>query len=71
MERWNSEGIPRDHLAWALTQRRFVEAARRIDACLLCRRPKVNEAGLCTVCHSLLDDRERALAQRWLTGVGP
>ncbi|MFZ4507946.1 MAG: hypothetical protein ACOYON_09650 [Fimbriimonas sp.] len=71
MERENSEGIRRDELAYALSQRRFVMTARRIDSCLLCRRKRVNEAGLCDACYSSLDGREFELASRWLAGVGP
>lgn len=71
MERWNSEGLPRDSLAWALRQARFVMAARAEDRCLLCRREEVNEAGLCRPCMALLDDEELDLATRWLSGVAP
>jgi len=72
VERLNSEGISRDQLRYVLTQRRLVQTARRIDSCLLCRRSGVNEAGLCDVCYSLLDDpEEQAIAHRWLTGEGP
>jgi hypothetical protein len=72
VERLNSEGIPRANLRFALRDRRAVSGARRIDSCLLCRRSRVNEAGLCDVCYSLLDDpEEQRLAQRWLSGEGP
>ncbi len=69
--RLNPEGIPRDQLRYALSQRRFVMTARRIDACLLCRNPRVNESGLCEVCYALLTDEELRLASRWLSGEGP
>lgn len=70
-ERVNAEGIPRHQLKHALTDRRFVPIARRIDACLLCRDGGVNEAGLCPKCWSQLSDEELALAQRWLMGAIP
>lgn len=71
VERLNSEGIQRHELPWALSQRRFVVAARRVNACLLCRGRGVNESGLCEVCFTMLDDEETRLAHRWLTGEGP
>jgi hypothetical protein len=71
MERLNGEGIPRRHLSIALGDRRQVLTARKIDRCLLCRRPRVNEAGLCDVCYSMLDGEELVLAGKWLTGAGP
>ena len=72
MERLNPEGIPRDDLRYALTQRRFVMSARRMNSCMLCKRIGVNETGLCEVCYGLLDDPEELrLANRWLTGEGP
>ena len=71
LERLNSEGILRDDLAFALTVPGKVAAARRRDACLLCRRPRVNEAGLCDVCTSGLEGREATLVNRWMTGQGP
>ena len=71
MERYNSEGIRRDQLSLALKDRRLVLHARKIDGCLLCRSPKVNEAGLCSVCWVLLDESEMELARRWMTGAGP
>jgi hypothetical protein len=67
----NSEGIPRRRLAVALKDRGQVADARRIDSCLLCRRPRVNEAGLCDVCYGMLDGEELKLATRWLSGEGP
>jgi hypothetical protein len=69
--RFNSEGIPRDQLGWALAQPKFVLNARKINACLLCRRNHVNEAGLCEVCWALLSDEELALATRWTSGAMP
>ncbi len=71
MERYNSEGIPRNLLPQALRDRRQVLNARKIDSCLLCRARSVNEAGLCRVCWVLLTDEELRLAQVWLNGVGP
>ena len=71
MERYNSEGIRRDQLSLALKDKRVVPHARRIDSCLLCRAPKVNEAGLCAVCWVLLDDDEQELARKWTVGAGP
>lgn len=71
VERVNSEGILRRDLAWALTQRRMVALARRIDRCLLCRRERVNEAGLCDVCHATLTEEELRLVEMWMRGTGP
>ena len=71
MDRINGEGIRRQDLKFALTQARLVFDARRIDRCLLCRRTQVNEAGLCLVCWSSLEDDELSLAQRWTLGVAP
>ncbi len=71
LERLNSEGILRSELRHALNAPERVKAARRIDACLLCRRPRVNEAGICDVCYSGLEGEDARLANRWLTGQGP
>lgn len=71
MERQNSEGIRRSELNFVLRQTDRVRTARRIDACLLCRRPRVNESGLCDICYTQLDGEEMRLANRWLTGEGP
>jgi hypothetical protein len=71
VERYNSEGIARDLLQQALRDRRLVHQARRIDNCLLCRAPNVNEAGLCRVCWVLLDEEELQLAKSWMNGAGP
>lgn len=71
VERLNSEGIPREQLAWALGQRKIVEDARSIDSCLLCRGPRVNEAALCDVCWPLLSEAEGLVAQSWLVGGSP
>jgi hypothetical protein len=71
VERLNSEGIPRDHLKHALRNKRLVRDARRINSCLLCRRIGVNEAGICEVCYSLLNDEEQRLAEAWIRGGGP
>jgi hypothetical protein len=69
--RYNSEGIRREELIWTLGQARFVLNARKLDSCLLCRRNGVNEAGLCTVCWSSLDDEEYEAAKKWTSGVMP
>ena len=71
MERLNSEGIFRSDLLFVLGQSDRVRTARRIDACLLCRRKRVNESGLCDVCYTQLDGAELRLANRWLSGEGP
>ena len=71
VERYNSEGIPRASLSLALRDRRQVRHALKIDSCLLCRAPHVNEAGLCRVCWVLLDDQELNLAKCWMNGGGP
>lgn len=67
--RFNAEGIRREDLLFALTDGRLVRAARRIPACLLCRRSLVNEAGLCDVCWALLDGSELEEALKWTAGV--
>ena len=71
VDRLNPEGIPRKQLAFVLTQPRRVLEARRIDACLLCRREGVNAAALCEVCYAMLDGEEQSLATRWTSGGGP
>jgi hypothetical protein len=71
VDRVNSEGILQRDLALYLRERRFVIAARRNDTCMLCRRAKVNEAGLCDYCYATLDGEEARLAATWLTGQGP
>lgn len=67
-DRLNPEGIPRSDLIWALTERRFVRMARRLDKCLLCRRGQVNESGICGVCWATLEEDELKLALKWLSG---
>lgn len=67
----NPGGIEREALAWALKQEGLVLHARKRDSCLLCRSPKVNEAGLCRFCHALLRDDEIRLAEKWLSGTAP
>jgi hypothetical protein len=62
VHRLNSEGILRRDLPFALKNRRMVTDARRIDSCLLCRRPHVNEAALCDVCYAMLEGEELELA---------
>lgn len=71
MDRLNPIGLPRDELAYTLTQSRFVMRARRTNSCLLCRKAGVNEAGLCDSCYVMLNDEELRLAERWLGGRGP
>jgi hypothetical protein len=71
VERLNSEAIPRDKLMLALRNRRLVMEHRKLDKCLLCCSPDVNESALCIVCWSLLSDEEYKLGERWLCGVGP
>lgn len=71
MERWNSEAIPRQDLAWALGRPDIVRTARRIDRCLLCRAPHVNEAALCASCWAILDEPDISIAQEWMTGARP
>ena len=71
MDRLNSEGIPRSQLLYALGNRKMVEFARQTNACLLCCRKGVNEAGLCQWCYSALDAPELQAAVKWTSGVGP
>ncbi|MBI5708200.1 MAG: hypothetical protein HZC36_14555 [Armatimonadetes bacterium] len=71
MDRLNSEGIKRWELKQALQNPRIVTRARTIDACLLCRGHRVNEAGLCDVCWAMLDDDEIGIALGWLSGERP
>lgn len=71
VSRLNPEGIPRDQLLFVLGQPRRVREARRIDRCLLCRGARVNDAGLCELCYSMLDGDEQRLATRWTTGGAP
>lgn len=71
MDRWNSEAMPRDQIAYALTRRDWVRVAVRTDACLICKGPKVNEAGICSVCVATLTDVEIQLVEKWMSGVGP
>lgn len=70
-DRLHPEGVQRSQLKWVLTQERFVKAAVRMDQCLLCRNKRVNEAGLCDVCWTFLDDPETELALKWTSGVAP
>jgi hypothetical protein len=69
--RWNPEGIRRDQLIWALTQAHIVPEYVKIDACMLCRANRVNDAGLCRMCYALLDGAEIKVAVRWMNGVAP
>jgi hypothetical protein len=71
MDRVNSAGILRSDLLQALQSPAMVRNARVTDTCILCRRNKVNAAGLCEVCYSLLNGAELRLATRWLSGEGP
>jgi hypothetical protein len=63
--------VPFAQLLYALKNPKLVYDARRIDACLLCRRGKVNMAGLCDICYSMLNGAELDQAVRWLSGQGP
>lgn len=69
--RLNSEGIRREDLLWVLSQPSHVRTARRIDACLLCRRPNVNEAALCDCCWATLSEAELEAAVKWTMGAKP
>ncbi len=69
--RINGTGLKREDLAWALGRPDYVAQARKNNFCLLCREPHVNEAGLCKVCYSLLEDHELKLATQWLSGLRP
>jgi hypothetical protein len=71
VDRLNSQGIPRKKLLWTLGQELIVKKAIKADSCLLCRANKVNEAGLCELCYSQLDDEELKAVDKWLSGVGP
>ncbi|MBS1714962.1 MAG: hypothetical protein JST30_11570 [Armatimonadetes bacterium] len=71
MARLTNTGLKRSELPWALSRPDIVLSARQRDSCLLCRSPKVNEAGLCGVCHALLDDDEILLARVWINGMTP
>jgi hypothetical protein len=71
MNRLNGEGLPREKLLWALTRPDRVAVARKTDSCLLCRAPKVNEAGLCDTCMPLITAEELRLVEKWMSGVGP
>ncbi len=55
----------------ALKTPRIVLQAVRTDSCLVCRGPKVNEAGICPLCWPMLSEEELKLAERWLNGSGP
>lgn len=69
--RMNSEGIPRDDLPWALSRPDIVAEHRRVDRCLLCRSGNVNDAALCRLCYSMLNDQELVMALRWINGTQP
>ena len=71
MDRLNSQGIPRRKLIWTLAQEKIVKRAIQTDSCLLCRNERVNEAGLCEICTSQLNDEELKAVDKWLSGVGP
>lgn len=71
MERWNSEGIPRDQLMFTLQQGYAVKVAIRIQKCMLCRSQGVNEAGLCHMCMTFLSDEESRLVERFMNGMEP
>lgn len=69
--RWNSEGMPRHEILWALSQPRIVKKAIRESSCLICCNSKINEAGLCDICWATLDDQELNIATKWVAGSGP
>lgn len=69
--RFNAEGIRREDVLLTLGDRRQVLNARKINACLLCRRSGVNEAGVCPVCWALFDEKELELSLKWTVGVLP
>lgn len=71
MQRSNSEGIPRDQLFYALSNRRIVADAKAKDRCLLCCRNSVGASGLCGFCYATLDNPELEIAVKWNAGVGP
>jgi hypothetical protein len=71
MERWNSEGLPRDQLAWALRTPHIMADAKQRQSCLLCCSKNINEAALCSVCWALLTEEELSLAIHWLRGTQP
>ncbi len=71
VERVNSQGIPLEDLKYVLLHARFVHKARRVNRCLLCCEPNVNEAGLCDACYTQLPEAEAKLAERWIAGVEP
>ena len=71
MDRVNPAGILRSDLLHALQTPSTVRNARQTDTCFLCRRNRVNPAGLCEVCYGLLNGAELRLASRWLSGEGP
>ena len=71
VEKLNEEGLPRHRLLWAMRRGDFVREARRLDQCLLCRARRVNEAGLCDLCYSMLATDELRWAEKWLAGVMP
>lgn len=68
MDRNNPGGIPRADLAYYLTRVDHVRTAVETDSCLLCRSPKVNEAGLCSVCTPQLSNAELDLVEKWMNG---
>lgn len=71
MERWNSEGIPRDQLMFILRQGFAVKTAIRIQKCMLCRASGVNEAGICHMCMAFLSDEESRLVEKFMNGMEP
>lgn len=71
MARINSTGIKRSELLWALGNPALVRDARERDSCLLCRGSRVNEAGLCNVCTTSLNDAESRMVEKWMAGGSP
>lgn len=69
MKRWHEEGINRADFVFALTTPDKVRFYRRLGKCMLCMRPGVNAAGICTFCYSLLDGKELELVLEWVNGA--
>lgn len=69
--RWNTIGLPREDLLWALGERRIIKKALEEGACLLCKGTPVNEAALCDICWALLSEQELIVATKWVRGDGP
>jgi hypothetical protein len=68
MSRLNRAGVPRDELASILRSPERLRRALEGGRCLLCCASPVNEVCLCTGCFALLTDRERSLAEPYVSG---